>query len=130
MDDTRGVGWLTFAATILIFEGIMRFFDSLWAFRYKGNLPEGLQNAAFGSTLKSYGWIYLFVGLLLVLAGFSVLYRGQVARWLGVFAGAIGGLSAMAWLPYYPIWSLIYIALAVMVMYALIAYGGRTDIPA
>jgi membrane protein implicated in regulation of membrane protease activity len=60
-----------------------------------------------------------------VLAGIGVMSRGQFSRWIGVIGAAIGGLSAVAWLPYYPIWSLIYIFLAVMVMYALLAYGGR-----
>jgi hypothetical protein len=28
-------------------------------------------------------------------------------------------------MPYYPVWSLAYVALSVLVLYALIAYGGR-----
>jgi hypothetical protein len=124
IDDT-GSGWLTFAAVILIFAGVMRIFDAIWAFRYNGALPERLEDATFGDSLTTYGWVYLVVGAILVLAGIGVLYRGQFSRWIGVVAAAIGGLSAMAWLPYYPIWSLIYIFLAVMVMYALLAYGGR-----
>jgi len=35
-------------------------------------------------------------------------------------------LSAMTWMPYYPVWSLVYVAIAVMVIYALARYGGRT----
>ena len=125
MEDDAGSGWMTFAATILIFAGVMRFFDAFWAFRYKGALPEHLQNAALGTNLKAYGWIFLGVGALLVLVGIGVIVRGSVARWTGVVAAAIGGLSAMAWMPYYPIWTLTYVALAAMVMYALIAHGGR-----
>ena len=29
------------------------------------------------------------------------------------------------WLPYCPVWSLVYVAMAVLVVYALVAYGGR-----
>jgi hypothetical protein len=123
-EDTSS-DWRLFAAFILMFAGVMRFFDALWAFRYKGQLPEGLQNATFGDNVKTYGWVYLIVGLILLLAGIRVLYGGQIARWTGIVAAAIGGLSAMAWLPYYPIWSLIYIGIAVLTMYALIAHGGR-----
>ena len=39
--------------------------------------------------------------------------------------GAIGGLTAMTWMPYYPVWSLTYVAMAVLVFYALAAHGGR-----
>ena len=127
MDDT-GSGWVTFAGIILIFEGIMRLFDSIWAFRYNGNLPQGLQDATFGDSLTTYGWIYLIVGLILVLAGIGVLYRSQFSRWIGIIAASIGALSAVAWLPYYPIWSLIYVFIAVMVIYGLAAYGGRDTV--
>ena len=127
-DIDRGTGWLTFAGIVLIFAGVMRFFDGIWAFRYNGSLPDALQDATFGDDLTTYGWIYVLVGLILVLAGFGVLYRSQFSRWIGIIAAAIGGLSAMAWLPYYPIWSLIYIIIAVVVIMALSVYGGRDPV--
>jgi hypothetical protein len=112
---------------ILIFAGIMRVFDAFWAFRYDGAVPEGLQDALFGDDLTTYGWIYLIVAVVLVLAGFGVAQGGQVSRWIGVSGAIIGAISAMPWLPYYPIWSLVYITIAFLVMYALLAYGGRPD---
>ena len=125
--DNDGSGWVAFASAILIFTGIMRIFDSIWAFRYHGALPENLRNALFGSTLKNYGWWFLIVGIILILAGIAVLSRSQLARWIGIVAAAIGGLTAVTWLPYYPVWSIIYVAIAIMVFYALTVYGGRND---
>jgi hypothetical protein len=122
--DTSG-DWRLFAAFILMFTGVLRFFDALWAFRYDGELPQHLQNAIFGDNLKTYGWVYLVVGVILLVAGIRVLYGGQIARWTGIIAAAIGGLSAGAWLPYYPIWSFVYVGIALLTMYALIAHGGR-----
>ncbi len=129
MEDNDGSGWVAFASAILIFEGIMRIFDSIWAFRYKGNLPDGLQNATFGQNLKNYAWLYLIVGIILILVGVGVVYRSQFSRWIGVIAAGIAGLSAMPWLPYYPIWTLIYIVLSVTVIYALVAHGSRDTAP-
>jgi hypothetical protein len=103
----------------------MRFFDAIWAFGFNGALPRGLQDATLGENLNTYAWLYLLVGIVLVLAGIGVLMGGQFSRWIGVVGAALGGLSAMPWLPYYPVWSLIYIAIAALVMYALIAHGGR-----
>jgi len=125
--EEQGAGWLTFSAVVLIFAGVMRFFDSIWAFRVGGHNPA-LHDSALGDNLKTYGWVYLLIGAILVLAGIGILYRGQFSRWIGVIAAALGGLSAMPWLPYYPVWSLVYIFIAVMVMYALIAYGGREEL--
>lgn len=54
--EQRGDGWIVFAAIVLGVAGIMRVFDAIWAFRYHGVLPENLENAVFGSSLKTYGW--------------------------------------------------------------------------
>lgn len=48
-------------------------------------------------------------------------------RWAGIVAGAIGCISAIWRMPYYPIWSLTYIALGALVIYAHAAYGGNAE---
>jgi hypothetical protein len=123
--DNKGEGWIIFAAVVLFVAGIMRIFDSIWAFRYKGAIPDHLQNGLLGTNLKNYGWLWLFVGILLILCGFGVMIRSQVSRWIGIFAGAVAAVTAIWWMPYYPIWSLTYIAIGVFVVYALAAYGSR-----
>ena len=40
-------------------------------------------------------------------------------------AGAIMAISAIWWMPFYPVWSLTYIFVGVLVIYGLAAYGGR-----
>jgi hypothetical protein len=122
----QGTGWLYFAATLLGLAGVMRIIDSIWAFRYDGALPDNLQDGVLGSNLDNYAWTWLAVGVVLIVASFLVVARSQFGRWVGVIAAAIGGLSAMAWMPYYPIWSMVYIGLAVAVIYGLVVYGGRT----
>ena len=125
--DRRGEGWLSFAAVVLGVAGIMRIFDAIWAFRYHGVLPENFEAAIFGHSLKTYGWIYLVVAAVLIVSAVLVLSGSQVARWVGVVAGAIGAISAIWWMPYYPIWSLTYIAIGALVIYALVVYGGKAD---
>jgi hypothetical protein len=123
-DAVPGAGWLFFSGTILGLAGVMRIIDSIWAFSYKGALPENLKDGVLGSNLKNYAWLWLLVGVVLLIASFMVLVRSQFARWVGIIAAAIGGISAIAWMPYYPVWSLVYIALAVGVIYGLSMYGG------
>ena len=53
--------------------------------------------------------------------------RSQLGRWVGIAAGALGAISAIWWMPYYPIWSLTYIALGVFVIYTLAADGAPAD---
>jgi hypothetical protein len=123
--EEAGTGWLLFAAIILIFTGVMRIIDSIWALRFKGSLPDNLEAGVLGTNIKTYGIVYLIVGVLLVLAGFYVLSRNQFFRWVGVVAGGLGALTGVVWLPYFPVWGAIYIALGVLVAYGLVAHGAR-----
>jgi hypothetical protein len=127
MQDERAADWLTFASIVLIVAGVMRVFDALWAFRHDDAVPEGLQDAILGESLSTYGWFYLLVAVVLILSGVLIYQRNQLARWIGIGAGALGAISAAFWLPYYPVWSLIYIMMGVFVIYGLAAYGGREE---
>ena len=124
-DDEPVSGWLLFAGTILGLAGLMRLLDSIWAFRYNGALPDSLKDGLLGDELTSYGWLWLIVGVLLIVSSFLLISRSQFARWVGYVAATIGALSAMTWMPYYPIWSLTYVGIFVLTFYALAAHGGR-----
>jgi len=123
-------GWLTFSAVVLIIAGIMRVIDAIWAFGYHGALPNGLKDAILGHSLKTYGWIWLILGVILIAAGALVLGpsdrpSAEVSRWIGIIAAALAAISAIFVMPYYPVWSLIYIAIAIMVIYGLAARYGE-----
>jgi hypothetical protein len=129
----RRSDWLTFSAVILIIAGILRVIDAIWAFSYHGALPDGLQGAVLGHSLTTYGWIWLIAGVILIASG-AVLFgpsdrpSAEIARWVGIIAASLGAISAMFVMPYYPVWSLLYVILAVMVVYGLVAgYGGKTE---
>ena len=103
----------------------MRLIDALWAFGYKGSLPDNLKDGVLGSDLRRYAWTWLIVGCVLIASSILILYRSQFARWIGFIAATVAALSAMTWMPYYPVWSLTYVATAVLVFYALTRHGGR-----
>jgi hypothetical protein len=123
-----GAGWLIFAGTILGMAGIMRIFDGIWAFQYDGAVPDKLEGAVLGTSLSTYGWIWIAIGLILIICSFAVFSRSQLARWIGIVAGAGMAITAIWWMPYYPVWSLVYIISGVVVIYALAASGARDQI--
>ncbi len=124
----KGDGWRFFAGTVLGLAGIMRFFDAIWAFSYHGALPTNLEGGLFGHNIKTYGWVYLIVAIILFGASFGVIVGSQASRWIGIFAASLLAISAIWWMPFYPVWSLIYIAIGILVVYGLVAYGGRDAI--
>jgi hypothetical protein len=121
----QGEGWRFFAGTVLGLAGIMRFFDAIWAWSYNGAVPDNLQNALFGHSLNTYGWVYLIVAIILIGSSFGVLTGSEFSRWIGIIAGGVLAISAIWWMPYYPIWSLTYIGIGILLIYALSVYGGR-----
>jgi len=109
-------------------------------FRIRGREGMGLGDVKFLGAIGAFiGWqgaifslmvssmIGAAVGIILILAGFGVMIQSQVSRWIGIFAAAILGISAIWWMPYYPIWSLTYIGICFFVIYALAAYGQREE---
>jgi hypothetical protein len=65
----------------------------------------------------------------LIVSGFSVMggagLGAEISRWIGVIVAAIGAITAAAWLPYYPVWLLIYVGVAGAVIYGLVAHFGE-----
>lgn len=120
----EGAGWVTFASIVLMTAGIMRIFDAFWAFDKDDEITENTQLLLFDEDLNTYGWIWLIIGALLVLAGFGVLSGAQWARWFGIGMAAIALISAFLWIYAFPIWSLVGVVIAMSVIYGLATYGG------
>ena len=87
--EHRGDGWVLFAGIVLIWAGIMKVFDAIWAFRYHGVLPSNLEAAIFGHSLKTYGWVDLIVAAILIICGLLVIGRSAFARWVGIVGAAL-----------------------------------------
>ena len=119
-------GWLTFAGVLLIITGIMRIIDSIWAFSYDGTLVDKLHGALLGHSLTTYAVIWLIVGITSAATGYMVTRPGslsaEISRRAGMAVAGFNALLAMTWMPYYPVWSLVYIAIGIVVIYALVVH--------
>src|SRR5687768_11608748 len=73
-DDEPVSGWMFFAGTVLGLAGLMRLLDSIWAFRYNGALPDELSDGLLGDKLTTYAWVWLIVGVLLIVSSWLLLY--------------------------------------------------------
>ncbi len=56
--------------------------------------------------------------------------RSHFSRWIGIFAAAILGISAIWWMPYYPICSPTYIGICFLVIYGLVDHGSTSALSA
>jgi hypothetical protein len=114
-----------FAAVVLVTGGIMRVIDALWAFDKDDEIGEGLQVLLWEDNLTAYGWLWLIIGILLIVAGFGVLSGSEAARWFGIAMASIAAITSFLWIYAFPIWSLVGTLIAFAVLYALATYGGR-----
>lgn len=120
----EGQSWILFSMIVLFTAGIMRIFDGIWLV-HNSNTAQALTGGILGSSLKSYGWVYIVVGVLLILVAASLMSGSEIGRWTGVAAGVILAITAVWAMPYYPIWALTYIGIGVGVIYGLSVHGGH-----
>jgi hypothetical protein len=123
VDEEEGAGWLVFAATMLGLAGIMSVLDGIVGLAKSKFYFAGATYVV--SDVRTWGWVVLLVGIVLILAAGGVLARSGFSRWFGIFAAGLSAISQFAWMQVYPFWSLVVVALDVMVIYALAMYGGR-----
>ncbi len=71
----------------------------------------------------SWGWIHLIIGLIVLASGFGVFTGNVLARTVGVFAAVISMISVFMWLPWYPFWGFVVLAIDVAVIWALTVHG-------
>jgi hypothetical protein len=123
-DDISGwaAGGIVFAATILLMVGIFQAIAGLVAI-IDDQFYVVTRNYTFDLDTSAWGWIHLIIGILLAAVGWSLFAR---RTWAGVAAITIAMLSAVAnffFIPYYPFWAILMIALDVWVIWALTRPG-------
>jgi hypothetical protein len=126
--DRPGTGWMAFAGAMLVVGGGFKIVDAVYAFKYDDEISEQLQTIIFEGDPAAWGWLWLITGVVLIAAGFSVVAGASWARWVGIIAAIIVALVSYLWIFVEPIWGLVNVALAIMVIYALVNYGGRRDL--
>ena len=116
------VGWSAFAAIMMTLIGFFHAFAGIVALANDTFYVVGSEYI-FEFDTTTWGWIHLIGGILVFLAGLGIFSGNVVARSAGVASAGLSALVNFAWLPYYPVWSILMIALAVAVIWALTVHG-------
>jgi hypothetical protein len=126
--EGRGYGLVLFAGVLLLVSG---FWNLIYGIAAIANSHVFVANAhyVFGS-LRTWGWITLIFAILLLIAGGGVMAGNQAARWFAVAVIGLNLIEQMFSIPAYPFWSLTIIALDVVALYGLCAYGSRENVEA
>ena len=77
--------------------------------------------------LRAWGWAMAIFGAAQLLAAAGVWAGSQLARWFAVAAVGLNAVGQMFFIPAYPLWSLLIIAVEVVALWGLCAHGGREN---
>jgi hypothetical protein len=119
-------GWIAFAGFMMILLGSFHAIAGLVGL-IDDQFYVTTQKYVFQFDRTTWGWIHLILGIVVVLAGFGVFSGALWARIIGVILGVVSAIAAFAWLPYYPIWSVAIIAVAIAVIWALTMHGREVE---
>lgn len=105
------------AAVLLMTVGILQLFQGISAVA-KDNLLVVGPEYTYQFDVTTWGWIHIVVGILIALTGLALLSGATWARVTAIVLAALSIIANFLWLPYYPLWSILIIALDVVVIWA------------
>ncbi len=122
-------GWAMVGSVVgglmLIMLGAMQVFMGIVAMS-KGSFYATVDNELVQINTTGWGWIHLVTGGLLVLSGFGVLAGWVWATVTAIVLAMFSAIDNFLFLPHYPLWSLVIIALDILVIWALVTRLSRS----
>jgi len=124
----EGYWMIVFAVALLVTVGFFNLIDGIAAI---ANSHVFIANAHYVvGDLRAWGWVVLILGVLQVIAALAILAGSQAARWFAVVVIGLNAIGQMLFIPAYPFWSLLIIAVDVVALWGLCAYGSRENLEA
>jgi hypothetical protein len=120
---TAWVGWIAFAGMMMVMLGAFHIIQGLVAIFNDEYFLVGKSGLVVNIDYTAWGWTHVIAGLVVLAAGLCV-FAGQIwARVVGTVVALVSAIVNVAFLAAYPIWSMMMIALAVVVILALTVHG-------
>ena len=119
--DTSAAGsWgSAFAGVMLLVVGVCQFLQGLVAVINGNTFYVTTPQYIFQLNVSAWGWIHLIIGIVVAVAGYFIFTGNVVARGFGMVLAGAQAIVNFMWLPNYPLWSLVIIAIDVFVIWSL-----------
>jgi len=116
------IGGVTFAGTMMILVGVFQVIAGLAAI-LEDEFFVLTQNYVFDLDVTAWGWIHLIIGIVVVLGGYFLFVGRAWAAALAILLAMLSAISNFFFIPYYPFWSLLMIAIAIWVIWSVTRPG-------
>ena len=113
------LGFTVMASVLMMVSGVWAFFEGLAAI-IRGSWFVVAPHYVYDMSAVGWGWIHLILGVLIAAAGVALLRDMLWARITGVVLASLIMISNFLFIPYYPLWSIVLIALNAFIIWALL----------
>jgi hypothetical protein len=125
--SAAAVGWALFAAIMLMIAGFFQIIAGIAAIA-EDDFYLTTQKWVFEFDVTTWGWIHVVLGILLLCVGAGILTGNVLARTVAVAIAGISAIGNFAFMPYYPVWAILVIAIDVAIIWALTAHGRDVEL--
>lgn len=125
-EQARGHGWVLFAGVIVMIAGLLNVVYGIAAIDNSIVFRADSHFVIFDD-LDTWGWIHLAVGVLQLVAAFSIWNRHAFGRFVGVFSASFSAIAVLMLANAFPLVAFAIFLLDLLVIYGLVAYGDRRE---
>jgi hypothetical protein len=118
-------GWVFFGGFMMIVAGLFQAIAGLTGLLRHSYYYVTTTQGLLVFNYQAWGWIDLVLGVVVLLAGFSILHGSSWARFVGVVVAGLSFFANMASVKEFPIWSVGMMIVSVLVIYAITVHGGE-----
>lgn len=110
---------MVLAAVLMMLAGLFQFFQGISAVA-KDDIYVNAPNYVYKFDTTAWGWIHLILGAIIAISGFFLLQGKDWARGVAIVVVGLSALSQFFFLPYYPLWAMVIIALDIFIIWAIV----------
>jgi len=127
--NNQWTGWIGFAGLLMIVMGVIDFFEGLIAIIRGGYFFGVDQNQIIVFDSKTWGWLTLLFGILILLTGLGLAGGATWARWVSILVVSVSIVHQLGFVgsASYPLWSLAVLIMSILVLFALTVHWGDRE---
>jgi hypothetical protein len=123
--ETEGSGWVAFAGVMILFAGILNVIWGIAAIDGSSFFTDEGRYVII-TDLNAWGWFFLIVGLLQLVAAFSIWSRHMYGRIIGVATAGLSAIFILFTVNAFPFAAFMLFIVDLLVIYGLVVHGGRS----
>ena len=116
--SSMAYGLATCAGIMLCIVAVFQIMEGIAAIAVDSIYVRGI-DYTYELSVQEWGWLHLIVGLVALGTGFGVVLGNAWGYVLGIVIACLSALMNFAFIPHYPLWSMLVIAFDALVVWAL-----------